>query len=187
MPVSLDLIQSLVSSEIGWDRGLLGEKLVDEVLPYLTNEPVLVVFWGEEPRFFSRGLSDNIADAIQNQLLAPQGRSNVMKSVKAGDGCIFSVPISLIAPGDPKLRLHLSDEMVVARLGKSIPLRRRGRDFAVAFASASCSSITFFVPVADISGVNPAVFGFLAVAGCSAVVAGAGAAAARVCFTSGLS
>ena len=119
MPVSLNLIQSLVSSEIGWDRGLLGEKLVDEVLSCLTNEPVLVVFWGEDPRFFSRGLSDNIADAIQNQLLAPQGRSNVMKSVKAGDGCVFSVPISLIAPGDPKLRLHLSDEMVVARLGKT--------------------------------------------------------------------
>lgn len=119
MSASVNFIQSLASSEIGWNRGLLGEKLVDEVLPGLTDEPVLVVFWGQEPRFFSRGLSDDIADAVQNQFFVPNGRSNMMKSAKAANKPVFSIPMASIALGDPKLRLHLSDEMMVAPLGKT--------------------------------------------------------------------
>ncbi|NOY23963.1 MAG: PAS domain S-box protein [Acidobacteria bacterium] len=112
------LIKSLSSLEIGWNRGLLGEKLVDDVLPCLTDEPVMAVFWGQEPHFFSRGIEGGVADAIQNQLFTPHGQANIMKSAKAENGPVFSVPMSVIAQGDPKFRMHISDEMVIAPLGK---------------------------------------------------------------------
>ncbi len=113
-----NLIQSLLSSEIAWDRGLLGEKLVDDVLPCLTDEPVVAVFWGQTPRFFSRGIEDGVADAIQNHLITPHGQANVIKSAKAENGPVFSIPMSVIAQGDPKFRMHISDEMLMAPLGK---------------------------------------------------------------------
>ncbi|RLE19805.1 MAG: hypothetical protein DRJ08_07840 [Acidobacteria bacterium] len=117
--VSLDLIKKFSSSEIRWTRGLLGEKLVEDILPALTDDPVLAVFWGEGPRFFSHGLSDSVADALQNQICAPHGELRFRTASKAGTGYVFSVPISTFAPGDPKLRLHFSDEIVVAPLGQT--------------------------------------------------------------------
>jgi PAS domain S-box-containing protein len=116
--LSANLIQILLSPEIEWNRGLLGEKLVDEVMPSMTEEPVLAVFWGEDPRFFSRGLGDGIADAIQNQLFSPRGQASILKSIKSGSGPVFSIPVSVISQGDPKLRLLLSDQMMVAPLGQ---------------------------------------------------------------------
>ena len=117
--VSLDLIKKFSSSEIRWTRGLLGEKLVEDILPALTDDPVLAVFWGEGPRFFSHGLSDSVADALQNQICAPHGELRFRTASKAGTGYVFSVPISTFAPGEPKLRLHFSDEIVVAPLGQT--------------------------------------------------------------------
>ncbi|PJB76822.1 MAG: hypothetical protein CO090_10050 [Acidobacteria bacterium CG_4_9_14_3_um_filter_49_7] len=117
--VSANLIQILSSPEIGWSRDHLGAKLVDEVLPRLTEDPMMVVFWGEDPRFFSRGLGDGTADTIKNQLLSPRGQASILKSIKSGNGPVFPMPMSAIAQGDPKLRLHILDQMMVAPLGQT--------------------------------------------------------------------
>ncbi|NOZ13729.1 MAG: PAS domain S-box protein [Acidobacteria bacterium] len=107
--VCVRLIQNLFSPEIGWDRGLLGEKLADEILPFLSDEPALVLFLGDEPCFFSHGFSDHVADKMRGHLLSFYGRKGFSQLFHDDDRPFSPVPISEIIPDDSQLRLRFSD------------------------------------------------------------------------------
>ncbi len=107
--VCVNLIQDLFSPEIGWDRDLLGEKLVDEVLPFLSDEPALILFFGDAPCFFSHGFSDGVAERIQDHLLSFYGRAGVSHLIHNNNKSLSPVPISEIVPDDLKLHLKFSN------------------------------------------------------------------------------
>ncbi len=114
-----NVMQILSTPENGFSRDLLGKQLMENVIPSLTEGPALAVFWGENPRFFSRGLENSVAEVLQNRLFSHHGQASILKAMKSGKGPVFSIPVSLISQGDPKLRLHISDQMMVAPLGQT--------------------------------------------------------------------
>ena len=113
-----NVMQILSSPENGFNRDLLGKKLMENVIPSLTEGPALAVFWGENPRFFSRGLENSVADVFQNRLFSHHGQASILKAVKSGNGPVFSIPVPVISQGDPQLRLFISDEIMMAPLGQ---------------------------------------------------------------------
>ncbi len=114
------LIRTLMSSELEWSKGLLGERLADEVFPCLTEWPVLVVFWGRDSRFFSQGLPDGAADLFQTLMLSPSTQEKIEDKVKEAGYPLFRLSVSDLDSGAQLQNLAIPGEILVAPIGKGL-------------------------------------------------------------------